>query len=157
MLPELRPTEQWHHQQWLWCLRGPVGADASGVPCQLLASGHDNALKQINESLHSCSIDRVLSDYHNVSPSDITCPPYFLPTLLIVDPFHRRKQASHEWLERFLLLSQLSLSKSVEEPTLWGTKWCHISHGIIFQLVKKLPSPAKIKSISFSIHFYIMS
>ena len=138
MLPELRPMEQWCPLicHWLCVCGGWYGADALGVPCQLLASVPENASKQINQSFAFMFNWWVLSYHHSIRPSDIASPPYSLPTLLIVDPFHRQKSASHLWLERFLLLSQLSLPKSVEKPTAWGTKWCHISHGIIFQRVK---------------------
>lgn len=55
---------------------------------------------------------------------------------------------------KIFLLSQLSLPKFVEEPTLWGTKWSHISHGIIFQLVKKTPFTCKNK-IDIILHTFL--
>lgn len=73
----------------------------------------------------------------SVRSSEITSPISSLPTLLIVDAFHRLTVCLVLMAGKILLLSQLPLPKFAEETTWWGTKWCHISHGIIFQLLKK--------------------
>lgn len=102
--------------------QGWWAADAPGVPCQLLTSVHENAQKKSLNPLYLCSIDRVLGCYPSVRSSEITSPAYPLPTLLIVDAFHRQTVCLVLMAGKILLLSQLPLPKFAEEPTWWGTK-----------------------------------
>lgn len=68
------------------------GGDASSVPCQLLASVQENTHNKLSP-LYLRSIYRDLKYYHSVRSSAIPSPTFPLPTLLIVNTFHRQQYA----------------------------------------------------------------